>query len=124
MIKKVKKTVVALAFTLLAAAPFMESADAATVTGPGGTARINYIDYNNIVSWSVDPAVVYNAYAFYGDIYFGNGTSVGLFESGWGSEGGTESAGASTKSATLTGTAYATNGSAYSVLPGVTAYPQ
>ncbi|EXX79789.1 hypothetical protein RirG_002270 [Rhizophagus irregularis DAOM 197198w] len=121
---KRKVVTLAAAAAILATATFASTADAAKVRGPGGTAQIDFIDSNKLVYWEVNPSTVYAAYAFSGNIKFGNGTSVGVWESGWGAEGGTENAGASKKSATLTGTAYATNGKAYDVLPGVTAYPQ
>jgi len=123
---KISKKIGAIALSLCLLIP-TGNVNAATGYGSGGRSTIDYMSSAKLITWSVRPDTNW-PYEFFGSIIFGGNASgsVSLWEQGFGYEGGEVSAkGKGYCTATLTGTAYALNGNAYVVMPGVsTAYYQ
>ena len=118
-----KKLLMSLAIgaTVVSLAP--SQADATTVTGPGGTSRLNYLSSAKLLDWSVKPATSW-PYRFSGGITFSGSISgyTAVSGTGFGTEGDTVNARGSKGQyvyASLTGTATDLDGGRFVTMPGV-----
>ncbi|KIQ93120.1 hypothetical protein LH47_02828 [Anoxybacillus thermarum] len=121
-----KKGLLAFSLAALLGTSFIagNQTEAASVTGPGGTSRIDYLRGSDEIYWSVKPNTSW-PYQFLGYVTFGYGASgsVPVASAGVGLEDGlVDARGSGYCSATLSGTAYALDGDTFTVLPGVTTY--
>ncbi|WP_199427140.1 hypothetical protein [Thermaerobacillus caldiproteolyticus] len=121
-----KKGLLAFSLAALLGTSFIagNQTEAASAIGPGGTSTIDYLSGSDKIYWSVKPNTSW-PYQFQGYVTFGYGASgsVPVASLGVGLRGGlVDARGSGFCSATLNGTAYALDGSTFTVLPRVTTY--